>query len=52
MTIKILQGNIVNANVDAIVNAANPMMLGGGTIHQASGLELLLECGKVKAVNV
>lgn len=51
VTLALLQGDIVKVRADALVNAANSGLRGGGgvdgAIHHAGGPNIMMECRKI-----
>ena len=52
-TLSLVQGDITKEGVDAIVNAANEQLMGGGgvdgAIHRAGGPAIMAECNEIRA---
>ena len=52
-TLTLVQGDITKEQVDAIVNAANEQLMGGGgvdgAIHRAGGPAIMVECNEIRA---
>jgi O-acetyl-ADP-ribose deacetylase (regulator of RNase III) len=54
-TVRLVKGDITEIDTDAIVNAANSSLMGGGgvdgAIHTKGGSKILEECKKIRAVD-